>query len=61
MTRHLGASSDPGDPAARGIITVLLDTSRPRDASVSVPFELWVMGQLTASLARRGTWRGPEA
>ena len=51
-----------GDPAPRRIlrprrpghprvITVLLDPSRPRDASVSVPFELWVMGQLTASLA----------
>ena len=61
VTRHLGASSDPGDTAARGVITVLLDPSRPRDASVSVPFELWVMGQLTASLARRGTWHGPEA
>ncbi len=61
VTRHLGASSGPDDPAWRGVITVLLDPSRPRDASVSVPFELWVMGQLTASLARRGTWRGPEA
>jgi GAF domain len=61
VTRHVGASSDPGNPAGRGFITVLLDPSRPRDASVSVPFELWVMGQLTASLARRGTWRGPEA
>jgi hypothetical protein len=50
-TRHLGASFDPGDPVTRGVITVLLDPSRPRDASVSVPFELWVMGQLTASLA----------
>ncbi len=49
--RHLGASFDPGDPVARGVISVLLDPSRPRDARVSVPFELWVMGQLTASLA----------
>ena len=36
-------------------------TARPWDVSVSVRFELWVMGQLTASLARRGIWRGPEA
>jgi GAF domain len=60
-TRHLGAWSGPGDPAGQGVIAVLLDPSRPRDASVSVPFELWVMGQVTARLARRGTWRGPEA
>jgi GAF domain-containing protein len=61
VTRHLGASSEPGEQAGRGFITVLLDPSRPRDASVSVPFELWVMGQLTASLARRCSWRRPEA
>ena len=61
VIRHLGAYSGPGDPAGREVITVLLDPSRPRDASVSVPFELWVMGRLTASLAGRGTWRGPEA
>ena len=60
-TRHLGEWAGPGDPAGREVITVLLDPSQPRDASVSVPFELWVMGQLTACLARRGTWRGPEA
>jgi len=35
VTRHLGASSDPGDPAGRGVITVLLDQSRPRDPSGS--------------------------
>jgi len=60
VTRQVGAFSDPGNPAGRGFITVLLDPSRPRDPSVSVPFELWVMGQLTASLARRGTRRGQE-
>jgi hypothetical protein len=61
VTRHLGACAGPGDPAGRGFITALLDPTRPRDASVSVPFELWVMGQLTASLARRGASSRPEA
>ena len=32
-----------------------------READVSVPFELWVMGRMTASFARRAGRRGPGA
>jgi hypothetical protein len=53
VSRLLGASPDPGDPVGRALMTALLDPARVRETNVSVPFELWVMGQLAASLARR--------
>jgi hypothetical protein len=54
VTRHLGTSSQhPSDPISRALISALLDPARARQANVSVPFELWVMGQMTASFARR--------
>jgi hypothetical protein len=55
VTRHLGLPSghDPGDPVGRAVISARLDPAQARQANVSVPFELWVMGQMTASLARR--------
>ena len=55
VTRHLGPSArqDPVDPACRAMISALLDPARGREENVSVPFELWVMGRMTASFARR--------
>lgn len=54
VTRHLGISSQhPSDPISRALISALLDPARARQTNVSVPFELWVMGQMTASFARR--------
>jgi hypothetical protein len=55
VARHLGMPSehDPGDPVGRAVISARLDLAQARQANVSVPFELWVMGQMTASLARR--------
>jgi hypothetical protein len=53
VSRHLGAARDPGDPVGRAVVSALLDPSRVREATVSVQFELWVMGQMAASLARR--------
>jgi hypothetical protein len=54
VTRHLGTSSQhPSDPISRALISALLDPARARQTNVSVPFELWVMGQMTASFARR--------
>jgi hypothetical protein len=58
VSRLLGASRDPGDPVGRALITALLDPARVRETNVSVQFELWVMGQMAASLARRT--RRPE-
>ena len=59
LTRHLGQVSggDPPDPVARAIVSALLDPARVREAEVSVPFELWVMGRMTASFARRADRR----
>ena len=55
VTRHLGLPSehDPGDPVGRAVSSARLDPAQAQQANVSVPFELWVMGQMTASLARR--------
>jgi hypothetical protein len=51
VTPRLGISAqhDPGDP----LISALLNGGHARQASASVPFELWVMGQMSTSLARR--------
>jgi len=62
VSRHLGAARDPGDagdPVGRAVVSALLDPSRGREATVSVQFELWVMGQMAASLARRTQRRAP--
>ena len=59
ISRHLGASRDPGDPVGRAVVSALLDPARVREATVSVQFELWVMGQMAASLARRTERRAP--
>jgi hypothetical protein len=44
---------------ARAMVSALLDPARVREANVSVPFELWVMGRMTASFARQAGRRGP--
>lgn len=59
VSRHLGTARDPGDPGGRAVVSALLDPSRGREATVSVQFELWVMGQMAASLARRTQRRVP--
>ena len=41
------------------MVSALLDPARVREANVSVPFELWVMGQMAASFARQAGRRGP--
>ena len=63
LTAHLGRPSGdgPADPVGRAMVTALLDPARVREADVSVPFELWVMGWMTASFARRLGLRGPSA
>jgi len=63
LTRHLGRPSGdgPADPVGRAMVTALLDPARAREADVSVPFELWVMGRMTLSFARRAGRRGPSA
>jgi GAF domain len=52
--RHLGISSEhgPGDPVGRAVTSGLARQGPGRAATMSVPFELWVMGQMTASLAQ---------
>ena len=59
VTRRLGISPqhDPGDP----LISALLDGGHARQASASVPFELWVMGQMSTSLARRDGRSHPDS
>ena len=61
VTRHLGRPSgeDPADPVGGAMVSALLDPARVREANVSVPFELWVMGQMAASFARQAGRRGP--
>jgi hypothetical protein len=63
LTRHLGQVSggDPTDPVGRGDGLGPARSPRVREADVSVPFELWVMGRMTASFARRAGRRGPSA
>ena len=63
LTRHLGRPSGdgPADPVGRAMVTALLDPARAWEADVSVPFELWVMGRMTVSFARRAGRRGPSA
>jgi hypothetical protein len=58
VTRRLGISPhhDPGDP----LISALLHGGHARQASASVPFQLWVMGQMSTSLARRGSRSLPD-
>jgi hypothetical protein len=51
VSRYLGASRAPGDPVGRAVVSAMLDPARV--ATVPVQFELWVMGQMAASLARR--------
>jgi hypothetical protein len=62
VTRRLGISPqhDPGDPVGRAVISALLNGGYPRHASVSVPFELWVMGQMTAVFTRRDGRTHPD-
>ena len=43
------------------MVTALLDPARVQEADVSVPFELWVMGRMTVSFARRAARRAPGA
>jgi hypothetical protein len=59
VTRRLGISPqhDPGDP----LISALLKGGHARQASASVPFELWVMGQMSTSLARRDGRSHPDS
>jgi GAF domain-containing protein len=61
VTRRLGVSSryDPGDPVGRAVISALLGSAQSRQANGSVPFQLWVMGQMTASFARRASRPDP--
>ena len=54
----LGARPAPVGPA---MVSALLDPARAREADVSVPFQLWVIGRMTASFARRAGRRGPSA
>ena len=63
LTAHLGRPSGdgPADPVGRAMVTALLDPARVREADVSVPFELWVMGRMTVSFARRAGRCGPSA
>ena len=63
LTAHLGRPSGdgPADPVGRAMVSALLDPARAREADVSVPFELWVMGRMTVSFARRAGRRGPSA
>jgi GAF domain-containing protein len=63
LTRHLGQvnGGDPPDPVGRAMVSALLDPARVRGADMSVPFELWVMGRMTASFARRPGRHGPSA
>jgi hypothetical protein len=63
LTAHLGRPSGngPADPVSRGTVTALLDPARIREPDVSVPFELWVMGQMTVSFAHRAGRRGRAA
>jgi GAF domain-containing protein len=61
LTAHLGRPSgdSPADPVGRAFVTALLDPAHVGDPDVSVPFELWVMGRMTVSFARRAGRRGP--
>jgi GAF domain-containing protein len=63
LTRHQGQvnGGDPPDPVGRAMVSALLDPARVRGADMSVPFELWVMGRMTASFARRPGRHGPSA
>jgi hypothetical protein len=63
LTAHLGRPSGdgPADPVGRAMVTALLDPARVQEADVSVPFELWVMGRMTVSFARRAGRCGPSA
>jgi hypothetical protein len=60
LTRHLGKVSggDPPDPVGRAMVSALLDPACVREADVSVPFELWVIGRMTRELRPPGrpTW-----
>ena len=58
VTRHLGLWSQH-DQDGRAAVSGLLDPARVREASVSVPFELWVMGRMTASFAGRAFGEQP--
>ena len=51
----------PADPVGRAMVTARLDPARVREADASVPFELWVMGRMTARFARRAGRRWPSA
>ena len=62
LTRHPGRPSGdgPAHPVDRAMVTALLDPARVREADVSVPFELSVMGRMALSFARRAGRRGPS-
>jgi hypothetical protein len=47
LTAHLGRppGDGPADPVGRAMVTAMPDPARVREADVSVPFELWVMGR----------------
>jgi GAF domain-containing protein len=61
LTAHLGRPSGggPADPVGRALVTALLDPAHVGEPDVSVPFELWVMGRMTVSFARRAGRQGP--
>src|SRR5579871_4436951 len=63
LTRHLGRPSGdgPADPAGRAVVAAPLDPGRVREADVSVPFDLSVVGRMTLSFPRRAGRRGPSA
>jgi hypothetical protein len=55
LTAHLGRPSGdgPADPVGWALVTALLDPAHVGEPDVPVPFELWVTGRMTVSLACR--------
>jgi GAF domain len=55
VRQRLGTSARPdaSAPVGQAVVSALLDHDDGLDGNVSVPFELWLMGRMTASLARR--------
>jgi GAF domain len=55
VRQRLGASARPdaSAPVGQAVVSALLDHDDGPNGNVSVPFELWLMGRMTASLARR--------
>jgi hypothetical protein len=55
VRQRLGTSARPdaGAPVGQAVFSALLDHDDGPNGNASVPFELWLMGRMTASLARR--------